>query len=231
MKHRVKIEVPLSGMSAEGEIITDTFTIQPPCFYCGKPIAPDHDGYFDLKDVYPIKFWGYTQESHKPRLGHVIDAHGNIVRGSFRVKIPYCPDHIKPVRTFTIIDILAISSGTLLGLVLTAIFGVDRLSSTPLVLAFILIPLAAAGLFYVMGTAIKRVIPKLCPRLKDYASHKGHYGICSHGVRVDGGQPMQGPMTYWLQLAFCSPASAERFIASNPTAKVIQGNRYLEEGI
>lgn len=231
MKHRVKIEVPLSGVNDEGEIQPDTFTIQPPCFYCGKPIASDDNGYFDLHGNYKIKFWGVIQDSHKPKLGDVIDIHGNFVKGKFTIRIPYCPEHIKPVRTFTLIDSLAVITGTLLGISLVAFFGGNFLSDAPLILAFILLPLLLAGLFYGIGTGIKSILPRLSPKLRDYASHKGHYGICSHGVRVEGGRKMEGPITYWLQLAFCSAEGARRFLGNNPGAEVISGKRFIGESI
>lgn len=227
MKHRVKIEVPLSGLNDSGEIQTDTFTIQPPCFYCQKPLASHGNGFFEIEEDYPIKFWGYVQDTHKPRLGNMIDRYGNVVRGKYIIRIPYCPDHIKPVRTFTVIDTLSILFGLGLGIALTALFGSELLHGTSLVLAFILVPLITAGLTFSIGAGIKSILPRVSPKLKDYASHKGHYGICSHGVRVRGGQEMTGPITYWLELAFCSPEGAERFLASNPSARVTQGERFL----
>lgn len=228
MKHRVNIEVPLSGINDKYDIQPDTFTIKPPCFYCGKPISSTNDGYFNLRGDYKIKFWGLVQDTHKPRLGNVIDAHGNLVKGKYTLRIPYCSEHIKPVRTFTMIDSLSVISGTLLGIGWVALFGRKFLSSTPLILAFILIPILLAGLFYSLGTGIKSILPKLLPKLKDYASHKRHYGICSHGVRVDGGMEMEEPITYWLKLAFCQPEGALRFLAAVPEAKVVRGKRFLE---
>ena len=227
MKHRVKIEVPLSGISDNGEIQKDQFTIQPPCFYCEKPVSSDGGGFFELVENYPIKFWGYIQDTQKPRLGNMFDTHGNLVRGEYSIKIPYCPEHIKPVRTYTTIDLLAVIAGLSLGIYLTLFLMSEALDGSNLVLTVILTSLASIGVFYAIGTGIKSILPKISPRLADYASHKGHYGICSHGVRVDGGQEMQGPITYWLELAFCNPDGARRFIASNPSARVIQGRRFL----
>ena len=227
MKHRVSIEVPLSGVNDDGKIQKDTFTIQPPCFYCGQPTASVNHGFFHVKEDYQIKFWGRVQDSNKPRLGNVIDTHGNLVKGQYAVKIPYCAEHIKPVRTFTLIDSLTVLFGTLLGITVTAFWGRNFLTGTPLILAFILLPLLAAGLFFCIGLGIKSLLPKISPKLKDYASHKGHYGICSHGVRVDGGKEMEGPVTYWLTLAFCQPEGAQRFLAENPKAVVVRGKRFL----
>lgn len=157
-----------------------------------------------------------------------MDSHGNLVKGRFIVKVPYCADHIKPVRTFTLIDSLAVIAGALLGIGLTFFLVSDFFSGTPLILAYILIPLFAASLFFAVGVGIKSLLPKLSPKLKDYASHKGHYGICSHGVRVDGGEEMKGPITYWLKLAFCQPEMAKRFLAAAPKAQVVRGKRFLD---
>ncbi len=227
MKHRILIEVPLSGINDQGEIQADTFTIPPPCFYCGKPIATTDGGYFNLKGDYQIKFWGFVQDTHQPRLGNVIDPHGNLVKGYYTIKVPYCAEHIEPVKAFTVIDILTVLCGILLGVGWTAIFGRELLSGTPLILAFIFLPVLLAALFYAAGLGIKALLPKLVTKLKDHAVFKGHYGICSHGVRVDGGEEMEGPITYWLKLTFCQPEGAKRFLAEVPEAKVLRGKRFL----
>jgi hypothetical protein len=68
---------------------------------------------FDLNGSDQFKFWGGLRNTHKPKLWNLNDSHGNFVKGKFTLRIPYCPSHIKPVKTFTLIDTLAIISGTI----------------------------------------------------------------------------------------------------------------------
>jgi hypothetical protein len=227
MKHRVIIEVPLIGVNEKGEIKSNIFVIQPPCFYCGEPISENGGGYFNLSGAYNIKFWGYTRDTQKPILGDRIDSHGNYVRGKYVIKIPYCPHHIQPIRALTLIDYIAAISGMLVGISLTEVYGREFFSGTFLFLAFILLPVLMGALFFGIGTGIKSLLPKLSPKFKDFAFRNGHYGICSHGVRVDGGKEITGPVNYWLKLGFCYPEGAQRFLESYPNAQVIKGKRFL----
>jgi hypothetical protein len=228
MKNRVRIEVPLSGMDADGNVDQDVLIVQPPCIYCGDPVNKEAQHYFTLEGEYKIKFWGLARDTHKPMLGDVFDIHGNFVKNKYILRIPYCPKHIGPVKTFTLIDMLTISIGMVLGLAAIAYLGaVDILNDYLFILSF-LIPFFLAGLFYLIGYGIKAVLIRNHTKYRDYPLKPGHYGICAHGVHVEGGKPMEGPINYYLHLAFCNIETAKRFLKSIPQAEILQGK--TEEG-
>ena len=223
MKKRVKVEVPLSGLGADGSVKTDQFKVNPPCIYCGAPVDPSQRHYYQHQGTYQIKFWGKARHSGRPMLGDVIDIHANKIRGKYKFSLPYCPQHIKPIKTFKLIEVLLVLIGALLGLGAALLMYQNGIRNGLLVITLIAAPLLLGGLFFWLGSVIKTLLKKSNPELKDYPVKNGHYGVCTHGVRVDGGKPMKGPIRYYLELAFCSPEVARRFLADVPEAEVVEG--------
>ena len=229
MRKRVKVEIPLSGLSANGSVTTDEFKVNPPCIYCGAPVDPSQKHYYQHQGTYQIKFWGKARDSGTPMLGDVIDIHANKTRAKYKVRLPYCPQHIKPIKTFKIIDVLLILIGVLLGLGAALLMYQVGIRDGLLIITFITAPFLLGGLFYWLGSVIKTLLKKSNPGLRDYPVKDGHYGVCTHGVRVDGGKPMKGPIRYYLELAFCSPEVARRFLEDVPDAEVIEGRALFGE--
>ena len=229
MRKRVKVEVPLSGLGTDGSVRTDTFVVEPPCIYCGKPVDSSQKHYYHHEGTYQIKFWGRARQSGSPMLGDVIDIHANKTRGKYRISLPYCRQHIKPITTFKVIEVLLILIGVSLGLWAAVLLFQNGARDGMLIFSLIAAPLLLGWLFYSLGSIIKTLMKKSNPRLKDYPVKDGHYGVCSHGVRIDGGTPMKGPIRYNLKLAFCSPEVAQRFLADVPEAEVIEGKAFFRE--
>lgn len=231
MKNRVKVEVPLSGLGADGSVQTDTFTVEPPCIYCGEPVDPSQKHFYHHEGTYQIKFWGRARHSGLPLLGDVVDIHVNKTRGKYRVSLPYCPRHIKPITSFKIIEFLLVLIGVGLGFGSALLLYQNGTRGGLLILTIIAAPLLLGWLFYALTSTLKSLLKKSNPRLKDYPVKDGHYGVCTHGVRVEGGQPMKGPIRYFLKVAFCSPEVAERFLADVPQAEVIDGREFFDEEV
>lgn len=229
MKKRVKVEVPLSGLGADGSVITDKFKVNPPCIYCGEPVASSQKHNYLHEGTYQIKFWGRARHSGLPLLGDVVDIHANKTKGNYKISLPYCRKHIKPIKSFKIIEVLLVLIGAGLGLWAAMLAYQIGIRDGLLVLIVIAVPSLFGWLFYALGSAIKSVLKKSDPKLKDYPVKDGHYGVCTHGVRVDGGKPMKGPIRYYLQLAFCNPEVAGRFLADVPQAEVVEGRAYFGE--
>jgi len=222
MKQRVTIELPLSGMTPRGVVKTDTFKVKPPCFYCGSPVAESGDHIYHLTGDYKIQRWGLKRDTVKPILGDLIDRHGNMIKGHYAIHLPYCTKHIQPIKTFKIINIMSIILGAAFGLGLTAFLSSYGMLGGFVYLSLVTSPFFFAVVFYWMGAAIKALLVRVNAKLQDYPLRNGHYGICTHGVRVDGGKPMQGPITYYLKVACCNLERAIRLQESIPQAKIIE---------
>lgn len=227
MRKRVKVEVPLSGLDPDGSVTTDNFIVNPPCIYCGDPVDPSQKHYYQHEGTYQIKFWGRARHSGTPMLGDVVDIHVNKTRGKYQVDLPYCPRHIKPISTFKIIEILLVLIGAALGFGAALLLYQNGIGDGLLMITLIIAPLLVGGLFYALSSAAKYLLKKSNPMLEDYPVKDGHYGVCTHGVRVDGGKPMKGPIRYYLELAFCSPEVAQRFLADVPEAEVVEGQAFF----
>jgi len=228
MKNRIKVEVPLSG-SMNGFVVKDSLTVSPPCFYCGKPVDTDSDYYYTYEDEYQIKYWGRGRKFGSPMLGDVVDPEGKKLKGKYILKLPYCPEHVRPVKAFKTIDTASFYIGLILGAVLTFYAYREGIEGGGLLAILIGAPLLSVGVLYFIGVGIKAFITIIKPELKDYALRLGHFGIQQYGVRIDGGKPMVGPITYTLTLAFSDPKCAHRFLESNPHAKVTKGKALLAE--
>jgi len=228
MKNRIKVEVPLSGSSFGSFVLSDTLTVAPPCFYCGAPVDTNSDYYYTQQGEYQIQYWGRGRKFGTPMLGDVVDASGNKLKGKYALKFPYCPEHIHPVKSFKTIDIIMMSIGALLGLVITAFVVINEGADAVEILIMLFgLGIFGAMLFYLLGLGIKAIIAKTNPKLKDYPLGNGHYGVEISGVRVNGGAPMSGSIRYTLTLGFCDPEGARRFLAANPRAKVTKGENLL----
>ena len=229
MKHRVTVEIPLSGASFGGFVLTDTFTVPPPCFYCGAEVAEDNDYHFTKEGEYQIQYWGRGRKFGSPMLGDVVDGEGNKLKGKYQLKIPYCPDHLKPAKFVRIVDITTFILGIALGLGV-AFWAYQTGSREGEFLIFLIGgPFVMVSVLRLIGMGIKALIAKAQPKYKDYALGSGHYGIEDFGVTIHGGASMVGPITYTLSLGFCDPGAARRFIEANPRARVTKGEKLLSE--
>ncbi len=232
MSKKITIQVPLAGALFGGYTMDEMFTATPPCFYCGAPVDTHSEHHFIQKGQYKIQYWGRGQKFGTPMLGDVVDSKGAKLMGKYTFKLPYCPEHIAPVKSFAIINIVAFILGIGGGLVITAlIYFKEGLEFGELLLLLFGLPFFLLSLFMVLGLGIKAIIAKLNPKLKDYSKSSGHYGVTISNVTTHGGQQMVGPITYTLNLEVTNPESARRFLQANPQARVIKGQELLAQTV
>ncbi|MFH2038501.1 MAG: hypothetical protein ABIJ65_03600 [Chloroflexota bacterium] len=218
MKSLIKVEVPLS----EDRSTPEEFTIDPPCFYCGEEVDRSTDHIWKHGVAFPIKYWNIQ------RLDDVRDEKGNTKFSSCHLKIPFCSKHIKPEKTFQIIDIAWMVASLLVGIIIFIGLIID--GGVP---GWLLIggPLAALFftliLFGAIGQWFKSLIIKSKPGLQDYSKNEGHYGIEVGGVRTEGGVIGVGPIRYTLLLSFSSAKLAQRFLSKYPQASVTGGKELM----
>jgi len=210
MKNRIKIDVLLSGF---GQASADVFSVEPPCFYCGAPIDPESDHTYYYECSYNVK--RYNVE--KRMLENVEDSSGAKLVGKYKFKLPYCPQHIAPVKFFKTIDIIFLILGALTGLGLCISMYRSATNRDNLLVPFLGAMICVPPLFVLFGLGLKKIITLFIPKLKDYPLRSnGHYGIQINNVTLhmsDG--PMLVPLTHMLSLSFSDPVAAQRFIEAN----------------
>lgn len=218
MKRNVVIEVPVTTRQS--------IKLPPPCTYCGKQIDEPRAKEWEHKVSYISKHWV------KGKWGwafYDMTNNGVSERQSVTICAPYCAQHVKGVKLFTVTNILSLI--LMFAVAISAIAPIVRspnptwnnpLTSTILGGGFLII-----GFFVSpkLAKLINNLIAKLKPELRDYPKNMfGHWGLEIGTVRVDPGKEGVGPIQYFLKLGFFSVESAQRFLAAYPDAIVIEGD-------
>lgn len=156
MSKKITIQVPLAGALFGGHTMDEMFTAPPPCFYCGAPVDTHSEHHFIQKGQYQIQYWGRGRKFGSPMLGDVVDSKGAKLKGKYTIKLPYCPEHIAPVKAFAIINIVGFVLGIGGGLGMTAlVYFKEGLEGGELLLLLCGLPFFFVSFFMVLGLGIK----------------------------------------------------------------------------
>ena len=155
------VEVPLSPAKYGG--FTE-LTEAPPSLYCGADVDESQEHYYTEEKEYQIKAWGYSVKFGNKTLVNVVDQDGKQIKGKVQIRIPYCPVHIQPVKSFKFVDMAALFFGIIVGLI--PFFLANRAGWEGWIMLFLLfaLPIGSAILFYLIGIGIKAIIAKAQPK-------------------------------------------------------------------
>lgn len=220
MKRNVILEIPFkSGKFA-------SIRLPEPCIYCGKPV---NDGGFTWtgSQIFNLKKWGISRKFGDHQV-YDLQTNGQIQKGTVKVEVPYCAEHKEGIKTFQIIRTILIVLGLVAGAVSIVLYWPNRLGNLLdlVAIGFLLLVGFAIGLF--LSIFVNKIISLLLGKKSDYpAMMEGHWGFTVETVTVDKGELGVGPITYYLQVVFLNPDSAQRTLAAFPGTRVLKGQDLL----
>jgi len=209
----------------------EAITLAKPCTYCGEEVVEPRGREWEHKGTYALMAWGRTRRA-QAIVCEDVRVNGEVQKGSFVVRAPYCAQHAEGVKVFDAVKGKCLIVAVVVDLVAFALFYAltdartmgwfANLSVLGVSLLFaVFIALVASAL---IGALIVRKKPELRGYPREGA---GNWGLSIDGVRTDKGKHGVGPVRYFLRLRFVSPESAGRLLAAYPQAKVTKGEKLL----
>jgi hypothetical protein len=227
MKNKVVIEVPVGSFGSTGLI-----SLSPPCTCCGAPVLETADSTWHHFADYDLRYWGRGKKFGSAMLGPVVDAQGKQMKGHVEISAPFCAEHQLRHTIFDRVHKLGYVIGALVGGVATfLIYTNNRSYFEHGEILFVGLALFVVGIFLgiLLARGINLLITLIKPKLAAYPMTDGHWGLEAHPVRIDSGQPMVGPIRYFLPLGFYNVESARRFLKGHAQAVVKKGQKYLDK--
>lgn len=233
MKKKIKAEVELNAVIKN--IITPsnlspTFSVDPPCFYCGKPVDRTEKYERIMEKEYLIKVWQQIRElsSYNWRVRPVFDQNTGQLKGKCTIKIPYCPEHINPPKKDKIINIIIKVLSFLIPIIIMYLMIRSyEIDFWPVYIVILAIGATIWTVINVLNFLVRMIVARLDPSLKDYFVNSETYGINEPLIKFDTGEEGFGPVTYTLKLEFSSLELAKKFRKANPQVRIIDVEKYI----
>lgn len=221
MKNNVVVEVPLP-------LRHDTITLKAPCTCCGEQIVEPGAYFWQHKETYSLRHGAFGKKKGYWMLYNTTK-NGVVQTGSVTVRAPYCAQHTKGLRRFNFHLLMS------LAIIFTIVFAAMAYIKYSIVsvLGFTMTTLLIflpAGI--VLGLLFSDLIFRIMPKTRDYPAFmqgNGHWGLSISKVREDYKIHEIGPVRHNLLVRFLNVESAKRFLATYPTAKIVQCEKLIAE--
>lgn len=190
----------------------NTYRLDPPCTYCGKPADPESIKRLDTE--YQLKAWAINRYNGQSTFVNVLDSSKEPLKGHVLLELPYCREHMDKPQIVRILNII----GTVLGItagIAMFIFYIKDIdpSENPLVQGLLRFFASVFGgfLLFLLVRSIQWIVGIVKKELLDFPLFGGHWGV-ETSVKVDQGKLGEGPITYTLHVRLANYESARRLV-------------------